>query len=353
MEARALAAQIEQGREALLEAWLERVLSRPGSLYRQRPADQVRLWLSDAVDAVVCSLSTGSEEPLRAHAAAIGASRQRLGFRIDEVVDALLQLKEAAAVTVIGATDNRQVSARDASELLDCTLRSLVSAFAADFAGALREQEQQLTALHERQRLARDLHDAVSQSLYAVSLHAGAALRLLHAEDTAGVEDNLQRLRDAARQALADMRLLIFELRPSALPDEGLVEALRTRLAAVESRAGIRATLQAAPQLEMPAAVEAALFGIASEALNNSLKHAEATSMEVTLQVEDGRLVLQVADDGKGFEAEGARGGLGLSGMQERATAIGAELSVAARPGAGTVVRVVLPLIGLQGEEHG
>jgi signal transduction histidine kinase len=353
MDGRALAEQIEQRREALLAAWLERILSRPESHYRLRPAAEVKSWLNDAIEAVIQSLSTGSHAPLHAHATAIGASRQRLGFGIDEVVDALLGLKEAAAETVLTATRDHRVPAAGAGELLDGSLRSLVSAFAADFAVALREQEQRLSTLQERQRLARDLHDAVSQSLYAVHLHAGAALRLLRAEDMGGVDDNLQQLRDAARQALADMRLLVFELRPSTLPDEGLVEALRSRLAAVESRAGIRTSLRAAPDLGLSNLEEAALYGIASEALNNSLKHAEATSVEMSLQVEEERVVLRVSDNGRGFEVGEARGGLGLSGMRERAADIGAELCLDSEPGSGTELRVELRVSEQTGRERG
>jgi len=347
-----LAALIERHREVLLDTWLERIRSHSESHYRDRPADEVRSWLGDGVDAVLSSLRTGSERPLQAHATAMGASRQDLGFRIDEVVDALLQLKEVVFAQVIEQWHDEPERCALATNALDRTLRTLVSGFAEVFAGALREQEQQLSALAERQRLARDLHDAVSQSLYAAHLHAEAAMRLLQADELPGVGDNLVLLREAARQALADMRLLIFELRPSSLPDEGLVGALRSRLEAVEFRSGIRTSFEADMGLDLSTAEEEALFGIATEALNNSLKHAAADTITCSLKAAGRWMILRVSDDGQGFEPDGAEAGFGLDGMRERAEGIGAELILNSTPGTGTEVLVRLPVAGASGAAH-
>ena len=347
-----LAALIEQQREVLLDAWLDRIRSLPESHYRDRPADQVRSWLANGIDAVLSSLVTGSEEPLQAHANAIGASRHELGFRIDEVVDAILQLKEVVFAEVIEQWHDRPGRCAESCRVLDGTLRSLVAFFTEVFARSMRAQEHQISALAERQRLARDLHDAVSQSLYAAHLHAEAAMRLLRVNDLGGVDENLELLRDAARRALADMRLLIFELRPSSLPDEGLVEALRSRLEAVERRSGIRTSFEADADLGLSTAQEEALFGIATEALNNSLKHAGADTIVCTLKSGGHIVVLRVSDDGHGFELDGAGGGFGLEGMRERAADIGAELIVTSTPGSGTEVLAKVPCAGRRGDAH-
>jgi signal transduction histidine kinase len=347
-----LAALIGQQREVLLDAWLERILAHPTSHYRDRPADEVRSWLANGIDTVLSSLYTGSEQPLQAHAAAVGSSRQQLGFRIDEVVDALLQLKEVLFAQVVEQWHHTPNRCAEACRVLDGTLRSLVACFTEVFARSMREQEHQISVLAERQRLARDLHDAVSQSLYAAHLHAEAATRLLRANELAGVDENLELLRDAARRALADMRLLIFELRPSSLPDEGLVEALRSRLEAVERRSGIRTSFEADADLDLSTAQEEALFGIATEALNNSLKHAGADTIVCSLKSDSRYVVLQVSDDGQGFELDGAGGGFGLEGMRERAADIGAELIVNSAPGSGTDLLARIPLAGQPGDAH-
>lgn len=347
-----LAALIEQQREVLLDAWLERIRSLPESHYRDRPADQVRSWLANGIDAVLSSLYTGSEQPLQAHAKAIGASRHELGFRIDEVVDAILQLKEVVFAQVVEQRHERPGHCAEACRVLDGTLRSLVACFTEVFARSMREQEHQISALAERQRLARDLHDAVSQSLYAAHLHAEAAMRLLRANELGGVDENLELLRDAARRALADMRLLIFELRPSSLPDEGLVEALRSRLEAVERRSGIRTSFEADAGLDLSTAQEEALFGIATEALNNSLKHSGADTIVCSLKSDSQFVVLQVSDDGQGFEPDGADGGFGLEGMRERAAGLGAELIVNSAPGSGADVLARIQLTRGRGDAH-
>lgn len=351
MAGRTLATLIQSRRDDIIAAWLERVLGRPESLYRQRPAEQVASWLGTGIDVVLNSLSTGSEEGLEAHASALGVSRQRLGFHIDEVVDALLLLKEVVARMVFEAWEDDPRLRNEAAAMLDHNLRSLVSGFTAHFADALREHEQRLSALEERQHLARELHDAVSQSLYAVHLHAGASRRLLAGGDTAGATDNLEHLEEAAHHALADMRLLIFELRPSTLPEHGLEQALRARLAAVETRAGVATSCDIDPELKLHHTVQEAFHGLAREALNNALRHSEARKVSLSLKMLDEKVVLSICDDGCGFDPSVDHGGLGFTGMRERAAELGAELKVSSEPGKGAEIRISLPVTTARGDE--
>lgn len=198
--------------------------------------------------------------------------------------------------------------------------------------------------VEERQRLARELHDSVAQALYGVTLSATAAARLLAAGDTARAATYLGEIRETSEEALREMRLLIFELRPPILEREGLVAALQARLDAVEGRAGgLEATLEARDAPALPPALEEAIYRIAQEALNNVLKHARARRVTVTLE-QDGPLArLLVADDGAGFDPSATRRGLGLRGMAERAAQIGGTLRVTSAPGRGTLVRLEVP----------
>ena len=215
----------------------------------------------------------------------------------------------------------------------------------------LYEQAEQAAALAERTRLARELHDSVTQSLYSVTMYAEAAARLLTTGEEARGAEYLRDARDTAQEALREMRLLIFELRPPALEEGGLAGALQARLDSVEKRAGVQAELRVAGVEGMadaewlPLAVQEELYHIAREALNNSLKHAKAQNLKVCLQLTDAAVRLEVVDDGVGFEpttAE-ARGGLGLPGMRERAQRVGGRLQIESVLGRGTTVSVEVP----------
>jgi PAS domain S-box-containing protein len=196
--------------------------------------------------------------------------------------------------------------------------------------------------LEERQRLARDLHDSVTQALYGITLYAEAAARILMSGDTVTVADQLRDLQEMARGALQEMRLLIFELRPPVLEAEGLVVALRTRLETVEGRSNLKTTFTMEGMSRLSAPIEQALYRIAQEALNNALKHARAHHVTVFLWQEQSRVLLEVADDGVGFDPAIAReqGGLGLRGIEERVAQLGGQLALQSAPGGGTRVRV-------------
>jgi nitrate/nitrite-specific signal transduction histidine kinase len=246
--------------------------------------------------------------------------------------------------TVIGVLDvqSKRPNAFDEQDLN--VLQSLAHQAAIAIENArLYQQAQQLAVMEERNRLARDLHDSVTQSMYAVTLFAEATGRLLRAGNLKLATENLRELQQTAQEALREMRLLIFELRPSVLGESGLVAALQARLEAVESRTGLEATFKVDGQDgRLSPEVEEGLYRIAQEALNNALKHAQARHITVHLCQEPTLVMLEIGDDGVGFDPTTTcqQGGLGLQGMQERATQLGAKLLVQSQPGAGTRVKV-------------
>jgi PAS domain S-box-containing protein len=212
----------------------------------------------------------------------------------------------------------------------------------------LREQVGQAAAMEERSRLARELHDSVTQSLYSVIMYTEAAARLLTAVQEATAAEYLRDARDTAQEALREMRLMIYQLRPPLLEKGGLAVALQVRLDAVERRGGIHAELIVEGQDRLPPPIQAELHQIAQEALNNALKHAHARQVQVHLQFGEAATRLQVQDDGVGFEPAAARagGGLGIPGMEERVHRIGGRLTIESTPGQGTKILVEVPTGG-------
>jgi PAS domain S-box-containing protein len=229
---------------------------------------------------------------------------------------------------------------REVGAMIDITDRVILS------------EAQAQAALEERQRLARELHDSVTQSLYSLTLLAEASRRTAAAGDVEKVVGNIARLGETAQQALKEMRLLVYELRPLALEQSGLAEALQHRLDAVEKRAGVEARFRVNLEEELPAHIENGLYRIAQEALNNSLKHAEATTVSITLQTQDGHVQLEIVDNGKGFHMEALQdhGGLGMVSMRERVESMRGEYSITSRPGDGTRVWINVPLIQPNGD---
>jgi PAS domain S-box-containing protein len=198
-------------------------------------------------------------------------------------------------------------------------------------------------ALEERQRLARELHDSVSQALFGIGLGARTARTLLD-QDPAKAVAPVDYVLSLAEAGLAEMRALIFELRPEALAQEGLVAALQKQAAAMRARYGIavEATLPAA--VEAPQPVQEAIYRIAQEALHNIVKHARATRVTVAVGVEGGSVTLRIVDDGVGFDPGGSfPGHLGLRSMGERAEKLGGSFDIESAPGIGTTIRVSIP----------
>ena len=221
----------------------------------------------------------------------------------------------------------------------------LLTLFAAHAAIALTnarlyERSREVSVLEERARLARELHDAVSQRLFSIRLHARAA-QVLVGKDPARAATELGAIAELGAQAHGELRAVIDGLAPPEL--DGLAESLR-RYALLAGRAhGIEVRLSAADVPELDPQVQAAAFRVAQEALHNALRHSGAGEVSVALSRSRGRVVLEVADDGTGFDPELAPPGLGLSSMRERAAAVGGQLRVSSAPGAGTQVRLAVP----------
>jgi PAS domain S-box-containing protein len=199
-------------------------------------------------------------------------------------------------------------------------------------------------ALEERQRLARELHDSVSQALYGIALGAKTARALLD-KNPERVADPLEYVLSLAEAGLAEMRALIFELRPESLETEGLIAALEKQTAALKARHEIEveATLCDEPEASMEA--KETVYRIAQEALHNIVKHARATNVEIKVECDSGWIALEVSDDGVGFDAQGDfPGHLGLRSMRERALRLGGTLEVETAPGRGTQICARIPV---------
>ena len=207
----------------------------------------------------------------------------------------------------------------------------------------LRQHTADLAAAEERGHLARELHDSVTQALFGMTLLT-RSIEMLLREDPDAAMERLASLRDLQRDALAEMRSLIFELRPGSLAEEGLVRALRTHAAAVQGRIGLPIVL-AGDQIErLPIEVEDALYRIAQEALHNVVKHASARQVRLELRRESAAVRLVVEDDGVGFDSTTPRDGhFGLAGMRARAERINGQFAVTSRHGAGTRIDVLVP----------
>jgi GAF domain-containing protein/HAMP domain-containing protein len=253
---------------------------------------------------------------------------------------------------VIGVLDvqSKRLDAFDESDLV--VLQSLANQAAIAIENArLYEQAQQLAVMEERNRLARDLHDAVTQTLFSASLIA-EALPAIWEGDQAEGRQLLKELRQLSRGALAEMRTLLLELRPAALAEARLGDLLRQLAEAVVGRTGLPVTVTVEGQCMPPPDVHVTLYRIAQEALNNVVKHASASQVAVSLRCTSSpsdiggegqeRIELQVSDDGRGFGPDDVppdRLGLGI--IRERAQAVGATLEIESQPGRGTQVVVV------------
>ncbi|MGD2147186.1 MAG: two-component regulator propeller domain-containing protein [Anaerolineae bacterium] len=222
---------------------------------------------------------------------------------------------------------------------------------------SLSEKARQLAVVEERQRLARDLHDAVSQTLFSASLIAETLPQVWHSSEVEG-EQLLDKLQQLSRGALAEMRGLLMELRPAALVETSMRDLLRQLGQAVSGREGVPVAVTVGPDctaqdFELPADVHVALYRIAQEALNNVAKHAQASRVDVDLECLPGpgtpqmwRVRLDIRDDGLGFDPEAvSREHLGIGIMRERAASIGAGLEIESEAAQGTRVTVTWPAL--------
>jgi signal transduction histidine kinase len=203
----------------------------------------------------------------------------------------------------------------------------------------LHKQIKTVASLEERQRLARDLHDAVSQTLFTSSIISEALLHMWkHQPDQ--IEENLQYLVRLNQGAMAEMRTLLMELRPMHLTEADLPTKLEQLIKAVRARKEIDIKLEVDDGEPLPPDVQIAFYRIAQEAFNNIMKYARAQHVWVHLLSDAEKVALQIRDDGRGFEPDTVAGGMGLSTMRERATAINAVFTVESAPRKGTTVQV-------------
>jgi signal transduction histidine kinase len=205
----------------------------------------------------------------------------------------------------------------------------------------LYDHAKQVATAAERSRLARELHDAVSQTLFSVSIIAESLPRLWERKPDK-VQQGLEQLRQLTRGALAEMRALLLELRPAALVDAELGDLLRQLTEAFVSRSSVRVSLTTEGQRSLPPEVQIALYRMTQEALNNVTKHARATQVTVSLRSQPEGVELRIRDDGRGFDPTRVQPGrLGLDILRERAEAIGATLQITSQAGQGTEIAVI------------
>jgi PAS domain S-box-containing protein len=210
----------------------------------------------------------------------------------------------------------------------------------------VEEQRARLAALEERQHLARELHDTLSQNLYGIALGAHTALTLLDS-DRSKVVEALDYILSLADSGLTEMRALIFDLRPESLQMEGLVTALAKQSAAVHVRDVVEISTDLCAEPDVPLETKEAIYRIAQEALHNAVKHAQAGRLDLQLYRSGENIVLEISDDGVGFDPTMAfPGHLGLRSMYERATRLGGTLEIYSSPGDGTHIRAQFPSPG-------
>jgi len=198
--------------------------------------------------------------------------------------------------------------------------------------------------LSEREKLMRDMHDSVSQKLYGLVTLTEAAQAGLEAGSKVVPSQVLAKIGDNARQAVKEMRLFLYQMQPIDFEEGGLVSALHHRLGAVEGRADIQARFMPEEGIIISKEKEVALYYIAQEALNNILKHAHANSVSVKLRQTRKSVILEIKDNGEGFDLKAVdQSGIGLQNIESRTSQINGKLKIDTKPGAGTTIKVVVP----------
>lgn len=210
----------------------------------------------------------------------------------------------------------------------------------------LYQRAQEAAVLEERSRLARDLHDSISQQLFSMTLTAQAARAQLE-KNPGRTATQLERLQETASAALAEMRALIFQLRPPGLSEQGLIATLQQHVAMLRRREGLTIDLFVSGEERDARGIEQAMYRIAQEALNNVVKHAGACQVEVALELHPEQVTMAIVDNGLGFDMAGAGAGngrhLGLISMRERAAELGGRLDIRSAPSEGTRITVTVP----------
>ena len=257
-------------------------------------------------------------------------------------MQSLLGVPIVSKGTVIGAfyLTNKQ----DADEFSEAD-QALIERFAAHAAvvienARLHERSRELSIVEERNRLARDLHDSVTQTLFSLGLTAEAAAELAE-RDPAAARNQTRIVAKLARDALGEMRTLVFELRPPALEADGLVATLRKHIEVIRRASGIDVTLEVEGEGGVSREIELETYRIIQEALNNAVKHSGAESISVRIEIDGSGLRASVTDSGAGFDPKALpvrTKHLGLTSMEERARNVDGKVRIESTPGSGTTV---------------
>lgn len=207
----------------------------------------------------------------------------------------------------------------------------------------LRQRIKDVAVLEERQRLARDLHDSVTQLVFSMTLFTRSSQEALEDGDTDRLAVNLSRMAEVSLQALRDMRFMLFELQPPVLEIEGLAKALNARFNMVERRVGVEVDATIEETIESKE-IEREIYYVAIEALNNTLKHASADHVDLAVKRENGSLYFCATDNGRGFDPSQVSAGLGINNMRRRIEDLGGSLQIDSAINEGTIVVARVPL---------
>lgn len=277
----------------------------------------------------------------------------------DAAWDTLAVFPLSVRGSTVGVFNGYYLKGRQPSESDVAFLAAIAdqAAVAVDNSRMLVELEKKVS-LDERHRLARDLHDSVSQALFSMTLQTRAVEVLAQRDppSNAAVLNGLSDVRELMKDTLAEMRALIFQLRPDALREEGLMSALRRQATAMQTREGIHVHVTGPAHVGLSEAVQVELFRFIGEAMNNVVQHAQASMITVSVTTggeQDHDLVIEIRDDGTGFEPSAPRDGhLGLISMSERITQLGGTLRVLSSPGEHTTIRAEMDGLAARSTTH-
>lgn len=332
---------LRRSQDAIVVSWLRLAETLLKTGRAPEPAEDLGSWACQSLDALVEALA-GAAAPT-GQAAGAGLQRLLTAHPVAEVAAGLLLCRQAALPFVRASVAGTGSACGVGS--LDSGLVELLIQLTRQTVAARPERSEHQAIVEERQRLARELHDSVAQSLYTVTLYADAAGLALAANEPEHIREHLHDLRQTAQEALRDMRLIIFDLRPSELLPGGLPEAVAHRLEIVEAHVGLQTRVTVEGHGPLPFSVEEELYRIIQEALNNVIKHARASRVEVRLSFGPNEARLEISDDGLGFDPDqpAVHRGLGLDDMAARAQRIGARMEISSGSGVGTTLRLRIP----------
>jgi signal transduction histidine kinase len=312
------------------------------SLMEATGARACAVYLLDGDDSLRLTASSGIDEETLPEAARVSFASQSLVVHQEM---RMVCVPLVARGATLGVLCSYRASGEPPSKLELAYLSLIAGQAAAAVENAkLLATATEKAALEERARLARELHDSVTQSLYGIALGARTARQVL-AWAPEQVGQPIDYILHMAETGLAEVRALIFELQPEALAEEGLIAAVTKQLAALQSRHGVAAHAELGPEPEAGMEVKRVLYRVTQEALQNAAWHAHADTVTVRLDTTPTELVLEISDDGVGFDPGGSfPGHLGLRSMRERVAEIGGTLDITSSPGGGTMVTARGPL---------